>query len=125
MFFNNNNNKEISIEEARHKQEEFKRYLKKKWKSEINLKNKKEKTLANINNYFNVRNKAIKFVDDYGSMIIEVKRKATEEELKTRKNWTQNSPLEYREESINEIRKDENINEQTFKECFLIILHYY
>ena len=38
----------------------------------------KEKTLANINLLFNGRNDAIKFVEDYGSMILEAKRKATE-----------------------------------------------
>ena len=36
---------------------------------EINLKDKK--TMANINKLFNGRNDAIKFVDDYGSMILE------------------------------------------------------
>ena len=36
--------------------------------------------MANINKLFNGRNDAIKFVDDYGSMILEGKRKATGEE---------------------------------------------
>ena len=36
---------------------------------EINL--KEQKTMANINKLFNGRNDAIKFVDDYGSMILE------------------------------------------------------
>ena len=45
---------------------------------EINLKNKK--VLANISKLFNGRNDAIKFVDDYGSMILQTKRKAAEEE---------------------------------------------
>ena len=46
---------------------------------EINLKSKK--TLANINKIFNGRKGAIKFADDYDSMILEVKRKAPEEQL--------------------------------------------
>ena len=37
-----------------------------------------KKTLANINMLFNGKNDAIKFVEDYGSMILEAKRKATE-----------------------------------------------
>ena len=41
------------------------------------MKNKK-KTLANINILFNARNNAIKFIEDYASMILEAKRKATE-----------------------------------------------
>ena len=38
--------------------------------------------MANINKLFNGRNDAIKFVDDYGPMILEAKRKAAEEEPK-------------------------------------------
>ena len=70
--------REISIEEARYKQEKFNRYLKK-----IKIGNKSEKqkkTLANINKLFNGRNDAIKFADDYGSMILAAKRKVAEEE---------------------------------------------
>ena len=47
---------------------------------EINLKNKK--TLADINKLFKERNDAIKFVDDYGSMVLEAKRNTTEKEPK-------------------------------------------
>ena len=39
---------------------------------------KTEKTLPNINILFNGENDAIKFVEDYGSMILEAKRKGTE-----------------------------------------------
>ena len=39
-----------------------------------------KKTLANINIYFNARNNAIKFIEDYGSMILEAKRLAKEEQ---------------------------------------------
>ena len=42
---------------------------------EINLKNK----LANIKRLFNGRNNALKFADDYGSIILESKIKADEE----------------------------------------------
>ena len=35
--------------------------------------------MAKINKLFNRRNDAIKFVDDYDSMILEAKRKAAEE----------------------------------------------
>ena len=48
---------------------------------EINLKNKK-KTLANINKLFNRKDEAIKFIQDCGSVILEAKRKAAEEEPK-------------------------------------------
>ena len=39
---------------------------------------KTKKTLPNVNILFNGKNDAIKFVEDYGSMILESKRKATE-----------------------------------------------
>ena len=38
-----------------------------------------KKTLANINILFNARNNAIKFMEDYGSMIHEAKRLAKQE----------------------------------------------
>ena len=34
-----------------------------------------ENTLANINSLFNGTNDAIKFIEDYGSMILEAKKK--------------------------------------------------
>ena len=37
--------------------------------------------MANTNKLFNGRNDAIKFVDNYGSTILEAKRKAAEEQL--------------------------------------------
>ena len=38
-----------------------------------------KKALANINVLFNPRNNAIKFIEDYGSMILEAKRLAKQE----------------------------------------------
>ena len=35
---------------------------------------KQNKTLASINALFNARNNAFKFIEDYGSMILEAKR---------------------------------------------------
>ena len=71
----------------------------------------------------NKRNDAIRFVDDYGSMILEAKRKAAEEEPKPEpsklKTKRKKSPFELHENFINEIKNDEkNINEQIFKEDF-------
>ena len=39
----------------------------------------KNKTLANINIHFNARNNGIKFIEDYGSMILEAKKLARQE----------------------------------------------
>ena len=57
---------------------------------EINLKNKKnktkqnKKTLANVNMIFIGRNDAIKFINDFDSMILEAKRKAAEKPTKVK-----------------------------------------
>ena len=71
----------------------------------------------------NKRNDAIRFVDDYGSMILEAKKKAAEEEPKPEpsklKTKRKKSPFKLHENFINEIKNDEkNINEQMFKEDF-------
>ena len=86
--------------------------------------------MANINKLFNGRNDAIKFVNDYGSMILETKRKPAEEEPRPEpskaKTKCKKSPLELHEEFINETKSDEkNINEQIFKEYFFIIPYYF
>ena len=66
--------------------------------------------MANINKLFNPRNDAIKFLDDYGSMILEAKRKAAEEEPKPEptkaKNKCKKSLFELHEKFINEIKND-------------------
>ena len=45
---------------------------------------KTKKTLANINKFFNGKNDAIKFVDNYGSIILAAKRKVAGEEPETK-----------------------------------------
>ena len=57
--------------------DEYEQYLKKMRKS--GKSNEQKKTLANINILFNARNNAIKFIEDYGSMILEVKRLVKQE----------------------------------------------
>ena len=86
-----------------------------------NRSKKQKKTLANINKLFSRRNDAIKFIDGYGLMILEAKRKAPEEEPKPEptkaKTKRKISPFKLHEKCINEIKNDENnINEQIFKE---------
>ena len=44
-----------------------------------NKSDKQKKKLANINVLFNARNNAIRFIEDYGSMILEAKRLAKQE----------------------------------------------
>ena len=75
--------------------------------------------MSNINKIFNGRKGAIKFLDDYGSMILEVKRKAAEEKPKPEptkaKTKCKKPPFELDEKFINEVKYDKkNINEEIF-----------
>ena len=74
VFFNNIKTNEIRIQEAKNLQEEFNEYLK-KIRAEKNSLQNKSKMLANINMFFSGRNKVIKFIENYSSMILEAKRK--------------------------------------------------
>ena len=69
---------EMSLEEAKNRQKDYLYYL-----NIIRKGNKnpiQRKTLSNIENHFNARNSAIKFIEDYGSIILEAKRLAKEEQ---------------------------------------------
>ena len=77
LFLNDIKKGKISLEEAKNLQQDYEKYLK-----EIRKGNKSaepKKTLANINVLFNARNSSIKFIEYYGSMILEVKRLAKQE----------------------------------------------
>ena len=64
----------ISLEEAKEQQQDYYNYLNRIRKG--NKSSNQKRTLANINILFNARDYAIKFIEDYGSMIIEAKRLA-------------------------------------------------
>ena len=68
----------MSLEEAKNYQQNYLDYLNIIRKGNKNSEQKN--TLANINVHFNARNNAIKFIEDYGSMILEAKRLAKEEQ---------------------------------------------
>ena len=53
----------------------------------------KKNTSANINIHFNARNSAVKFIEDYGSMILEAKKLAKEQEGTGLKILTPNQML--------------------------------
>ena len=76
-FLNNIKNGKISVQEAKN--------IQKQYNKKLNLirrgnKNQEQKeTLNNINNLYNARDMAIKFIEDYGSMILEAKKMARQE----------------------------------------------
>ena len=64
----------MSLEEGKNRQKDYLKYLN-LYEKEIKILDKK-RTISNIENHFNARNSAIKFIEDYGSMIYEVRRLA-------------------------------------------------
>ena len=74
IFLNDIKTGKISLEEAKSLQQDYEAYLKRIRKGNKNV--KERKTLANIKILFNARENAIKFIEDYSSMILEVKRLA-------------------------------------------------
>ena len=68
----------MTLEEARDYQKDYLGYLKSIRKGNKNAKQKE--ILANLNMLYNVREDAMKFIEDYGSMILEAKRLAREQE---------------------------------------------
>ena len=77
-FLNDIKNGKISLDEAKNKQQNYLNYL-----NIIRRGNKnanQRKTLTNINIRFNARNNAVKFIEDYGSMILEAKKLARQED---------------------------------------------
>ena len=77
-FLNGIKKGETSLEEARTEQKNYLEYLNVIRKGNKNA--EQRKTFANINVLYNARNDAIKFIEDYGSMILEAKKLAREQE---------------------------------------------
>ena len=77
IFFNKIKKGKITIEEAKESQKDFINYLKMIRKGNKNQ--AQEKTLKNLNMLFKGGNDAINFIEDYSTMILEAKRKASEE----------------------------------------------
>ena len=78
-LLNNIKKDKISMNKAIEQQQNFHKYL-----NIIRIGNKNDnqkRTLANINMFFNARDNAIRFIEDYGSMILEAKRLAKVEQV--------------------------------------------
>ena len=82
---------ETSLEEAKATQQNYLDYLNIIRKGNKNA--KQRKSLANINMLYNAGNDAIKFIEDYGSMILEAKKLAREQEGTGLKILTPNQML--------------------------------
>ena len=69
---------EISLKEAKDRQRNYHYYLNIIRKGNKNSVQKK--TLSNIENHYNARERVINFIEDFGSMVLEAKRLAREQE---------------------------------------------
>ena len=78
----------ISLEEAKDQQQNFYSYLNTIRRGNKNASQKR--TLGNISILFNARDNGIKFIEDYGSMILKAKKLAKEQEGKGLKILTSN-----------------------------------
>ena len=96
----------MSLEEAKNYQQNYLDYLNiiRKGNKNANPKN----TLANINIHFNARNNAIKFIQDYGSMILEAKNLAKEQEGTGLKILTPNQMLKRLPRALAQINAGNN-----------------
>ena len=90
-FLNEIKKGEMSLEEAKATQQNYLDYLNIIRKGNKNA--KQRKSLANINMLYNARNDAIKVIEDYGSMILEAKQLAREQEGTGLKILTPNQML--------------------------------
>ena len=77
-LLNDIKNGEISLKEAKSRQKNCLYYLNIIRKGNKNSVQKT--TLSNIENHFNARESAIKFIEDYGSMILEAKKLVKEDQ---------------------------------------------
>ena len=77
-FLNNIKEGKIWIQEAKDQQQNYYSYLNTIRRGNKNASQKS--TLANINILFSTRDNAIKFIEDYGSTILEAKKLAKEQE---------------------------------------------
>ena len=112
----------ISIQEAKDKQENYYNYLKKIRKG--NKSANQKRTLANINVLFNARDNVTKYVEDYGSMILEARKLAREEEGEGLKVLTPNQMLKSLPIALAQIKSGNN-SERLLNEIRQIVYYLY
>ena len=81
-------------------------------------------TLNNMNNLFNARDMTIKFIEDYGSMILEAKRLAKEQEGEGLKILTPNQMLKRLPIALAQVKAGNN-SESLLNEIRQIVYYLY
>ena len=121
-FLNNNKEGKISIQEAKDQQKNYYNYL-----NTIRKGNKsanQKRTLANINILFNARNNAIKFYEDYGSMVFEARKLTREQEGEELKLLTPNQMIKRLPIALAQIKAGNN-SESLLNEIRQIVYYLY
>ena len=121
-LLNNIKKGEISMKKAIKQQHSFFKYL-----NIIRIGNENDnqkRTLANINMFYNARDNAIKFIQDYGSMILEAKKLAKEQEGTGLKILTPNQILKRLPVALAQIKAGNN-SESLLKEIRQIVYSLY
>ena len=121
-FLNDIKEGKISIQEAKDKQENYYNYLSKIRKG--NKSANQKRTLANIDILFNARDNAIKFYEDYSSMILEERKLAREQEGKGLKILTPNQMLKILPIGLAQIKAGNN-SERLLNEIRQIVYYLY
>ena len=96
----------MTLEEAKNYQKDYLDYLKNIRKGNKNV--KQRENLANLNMFYNVREEAIKFIEDYGSMILEAKKLAREQEGTGLKILTPNQMLKRLPIALGQVKAGNN-----------------
>ena len=112
----------ISLEQAKNNQQNYLEYLNTIRKGNKNP--EQRKTLANINIHFNARDSVIKFIEDYGSMILEAKKIAKEQEGPGLKILTPSQMLKRLPIALAQIKAG-NISESLLNEIRQIVYYLY
>ena len=121
-FLKNIKEGKISIQEAKYQQKNYYNYL-----NTIRKGNKsanQKRTLANINVLFNARDNAIKFYEDYSSMIFEARKLTREQEGEGLKMLTPNQMLKRLPIALAQIKAGNN-SESLLNEIRQIVYCFY
>ena len=122
LLLNNIKQGKISIQEAKNTQKEYYKYLNLIRRGNKN--NIRRETLNNINNLYNARDMAIKFIEDYVSIILEAKKLAKEQEGTGLKILTPNQMLKRLPIALAQIKAGNN-SESLLNEIRQIIYSLY
>ena len=106
-FLNKIKKGKISLRKAKNQQENYYNYVNRIRKGNKN--DSQRRTIANINILFNARDNAIKFIEDYASMILEAKKQAREQKGTGVKRLTPNQMLKRLPIALAQIKASNNL----------------